>query len=55
MIIGSHHFTVAGLVAWPLRKSEAWGDIVLLKPPYFSYVYDTDFMLISSNLHEKSS
>ena len=48
------HFTVACLVAWPLNKSEAEGDLVL-KPPCFSYVNDADPMLIISNLHKESS
>ena len=48
------HFTVACLVAWPLNESDAGGDIVLIET-CFSYRNDAVLMLISTNLHMKSS
>ena len=48
------HFVVRCLVAWPLNESEA-GDDLVLKPPCFSYANDAALMLISRNLHKKSS
>ena len=48
------NFTVC-LVAWPLSESEAGVELFLQKPPCFSYVNDAVFVLISSNLYEKSS
>ena len=48
------HFTVSCLVAWPLNESEAGGDFVLIETS-FSHVNDAVLMLISRNLHMKSS
>ena len=44
-------------MAWPLNESEAGGDLVLIETsPLFScHVNDTVLMLISRNLHMKSS
>ena len=46
------------LVAWPLNESETGVDLVLIEPSllfFFSYANDAVLMLISMNLHDKSS
>ena len=48
------HFTVVCLVAWPLNESEAGGDLALIET-CFSYVNDAVLVIISRNLHNKSS
>ena len=55
IILSIHHFTVACLVAWPLNESEAGDDIVLIETFLLFYVNDIVLMLISTNLHKKSS
>ena len=49
------HFTVSCLVAWPLKESEAGGDLVLIETSLLSHVNDAVLMLISGNLHMKRS
>ena len=46
---------MACLVAWPLNESEAGGDLVLIETSLLFYVYDAVLMLMSRNLHQKSS
>ena len=46
---------VACLVAWPLNESEAGVDLVLIQTPLLFFDNDAILMLISSNLHKKSS
>ena len=48
-------FTVICLVTWPLHESEAGVDLVVIIPPCFSYVHEVALMLISWNLHKKTS
>ena len=49
------HFTVACLVACPLNESEAGGDLVLIETSLLFYVNGAVILLISRNLHQKSS
>ena len=44
------------LVSWPLNEREAGVDLVLIETPhYFPYVSDAVLIVISRNLHKKSS
>ena len=43
------------LVTWPLNESEAGVDLVMIQTSLFFYVNDVVVMLISKNLHNKSS
>ena len=49
------YLAVACLVTWPLNQHVAGGALFWLKLPCFSYASDAVLMLISSNLHKKSS
>ena len=52
------HFKFVCLVAWPWNESEAGINLVLIDPPpppSFSHINDAVLMLISRNLHKKSS
>ena len=50
------HFTVVGLVAWPLNESEAGGDLASIDTSLlFFCVNDAVLMLISRSLHNKRS
>ena len=50
------HFPVVCLVSWPLNESEAAVDFVLIETSLlFIYVNDAVLVLISRNLHKKSS
>ena len=49
------HFTVECLVAWPLIENEAGVELVLIESSLLFYVNDTVLMLMSRNLHKKSS
>ena len=49
------HFTVVCVVAWPLNKSEAGDELFFCIQTSCIYVNDAVLMLISRNLHEKSS
>ena len=43
------------LVTWPLNESEAGVDLVMIQTSLLFYVNDDVVMLISKNLHYKSS
>ena len=43
------------LVTWPLNESEAGVDLVMIQTSLLFYVNDAVVMLISKNLHKKSS
>ena len=49
------HFTVVCLVAWPLDESETGVDLVLIETSLLFFANDAVLMLISRNLHNKSS
>ena len=48
------HFTVVGLVTWPLNGSEAGGDLVLIQTSLLYCANQVVLMLTSWHLHEKS-
>ena len=48
------HFTVVGLVTWPLNGSEAAVDLVLIQISLFYCANQVVLMLTSLYLHEKS-
>ena len=49
------HFTVVCVVAWPLNKGEVGDELFFYRNLPAFYVNDAVLMLISRNLHKKSS
>ena len=49
------YFTVVCFLAWPWNESEAFVDLVLIETSLLSYVNYAVLVLISRNLHKKSS
>ena len=49
------YVTVVCFLAWPWNESEACVDLVLIETSLLSYVNDAVLVLISRNLHKKSS
>ena len=53
-VVRIDHFTVVGLVTWPLNGSEAGVELVLIQTSLFFDANQVVLMLTSLHLHEKN-